>query len=212
MAPRQLAVLLLTLALAGCATPDGSPSPGTQSGSAAPSGVAPGRPYDAATVLQAMRESRRPGGVPEALQIQQVAAAAAAELWTFDGSPWATMAIGGACGPATCSLEVAGTPAGGAGTDLYSFSVDPDAGTVAVESVDLHGYPAALDAALDAAVQAVAADRVRGLAYSGARWLPPPEAGRFLVAYRSGGEEGAPGVDLLVDLDSGAVEAVSTPD
>jgi hypothetical protein len=205
MAPRQLAVLLLTLALTACTTPDGSPSPGMQTGSAAPSALEPGRPYDAAAVLEAMRASRRPGGVPEELRTEVLAGEVAVRLWTFNGSPWASMTIGGACGPATCSLEVAGTPAGGAGTDLYTFTIDPDAETVTAESSDLHGYPPALDAELEAAVQAAAAERVNGLAYSGARWLPPPATGQFWIAYRSGGEEGSVVLDVLLELDSGRV-------
>jgi hypothetical protein len=209
MAPRSFVALLLTLALASCTiTPSPTASatapPPSGSGSSGPA-VQPGRPYDADAVLQAMRDSRRPGGVPEALQTDEIAAAVAAELWTFDGRPWPQLVIGGACGPAICTLDVAGTPSAAAGSDLYSLSVDPDAASVTLDSGDLHGYPAALDGGLAEAGQAALGDRIRGLAYTGARWLPPPDAGRFWVSYRSGGEEGSPGLDVLLEPATGEV-------
>jgi hypothetical protein len=168
--------------------------------SASEPGSAPGRPYEAAEVLAAMRDSRRPGGVPDQLETDAIAAAVAERLWTWDGEPWDGLSIGGACGPEGCSLDVAGSPGGGAGTDLYSFSIDPAAGDVEMTASDLHGYPPALESELDAIARAaLAADQLRGLRLSGGRWLPPPDEGRYWLAYRSGGEEGAPGVDVLLD-------------
>lgn len=212
MASRIFVALMLTLALAACTS---TPSPTGSASVPAPSVtgiteplVQPGRPYDADAVLQAMRDSRRPGGVPEALQTDEVASAVAAQLWTFDGQPWAQLVIGGACGPSTCTLDVAGTPAGAAGSDLYSLSVDPDAASVTLEASDLHGYPAALDAQLDDAAQALVGDRLAGLSFVGARWLPPPDGGLFWVSYRSGGEEGSPGLDVLLDPVTGQVVEV----
>lgn len=225
--PRRAAFVLLavlTAALpAGCTapvppTPSGSqrpPSGQAASGVAAPSAspvnslTQPGRPYDAAAILAAMRGSRRPGGVPAAVQTDEVASAVAESIWTWDGDPWRVIAVGGSCGPASCLLDVAGSPAASAGADLYSFSVDPDGGSVELLTADLHGYPAALDARLDEVARAgIDPVRLADLALVGARWLPPPEAGRYWLAYRSGGEEGAPGLDVLVDLEAGEVLSI----
>lgn len=212
MAPLALVMLLLALALAACAGTDGS-SPRSQlaptatptipstSAEATPLGPLPARPYDGAAVLQAMRDSRRPGGVPSELQTDEIAAAVANELWTWNGERWPQLVVGGSCGPASCSLEVAGTPANAAGADLYVLSVDPDSAAVTVESSDLHGYPAQLDAQLQAIAQEVAPDAIAGLHFASAQWLPA-NASQYLLAYRSGGEEGSPGVDLLIDAAS----------
>jgi hypothetical protein len=113
--------------------------------------------------------------------------------------------VGGACGVAECSLEVAGSTNGMAGADLYSFTVDAAAGDVALELSDLHAYPAALDAELDQMARAAAGDELADLAFVSARWLPPPDQGRYWLAYRTGGEEGAPGLDLLLDSATGAI-------
>jgi hypothetical protein len=214
MARRQCAILLLTLALAACGAPPGASMPSgsaspamTDSPSAAPtlraSLAEPGRPYDGHAVLQAMRDSPRPGGVPDELETDEIAAAVARELWTWGGQAWPSMQIGGSCGPASCSLEVGGSPRGAAGSDLYVLRVDLASSAVSVDNIDLHGYPAALDRDLKAACSANAPNAVAGLAFTSARWIPPPDAGRFWVAYRSGGEEGSRGVDLLVDLATG---------
>ncbi|MGH2456780.1 MAG: hypothetical protein ACRDHD_11060, partial [Candidatus Limnocylindria bacterium] len=209
-ARRPIAGLLLLGALAtacGPVTPTGS-------GSAAPSPTAPtaGRPYDAAAILEAMRTSVRPGGVAAELQTEAIAAEVAASLWTWSGRSHPQLQVAGACGPTTCSLEVAGTPVGAAGTDLYVFLVTPSSGAVRLEAADLHGYPAELDAALDDLVRAqVPAERLAGLAMTAAGWQAPPLLGQFVVAYRSGGEEGSPAVDVVVDLFQGAVLEVRDP-
>ena len=212
MALRNLAALLLMLVLAACSMPNAS-SPGSSLGptrtatpapsapEATPSGPMPARPYAGAAVLQAMRDSRRPGGVPAELQTDEIAAAVANELWTWNGDPWPVLVIGGSCGPSSCSLEVAGTPSNAAGADLYLLSVDPATAAVTVESSDLHGYPAQLNAQLQAIAKDVAPDAIEGLRFASAQWLPT-DAGQYLVAYRSGGEEGSPGVDLLIDAAS----------
>jgi hypothetical protein len=214
--PHRLTMLGAILGLAACAGPiglPGAPTPAAKvsspsslpSANASPvSAAEPGRPYEGVAVLEAMRSSRRPGGVPDALQTRPIAMAVADALWTWDGHPWQTLVIGGACGPSSCSLEVAGSP-DGTGTDLYTFQIDPMDGTVTEVASDLHGYPAALDAELQAVAEAKAATMVAGLAFASASWLPPPDIGRYWVAYRSGGEEGSPGVDLLVDLAGGTV-------
>jgi hypothetical protein len=157
-------------------------------------------------ILEAMAASRRPGGVPAELQNRQVAASVAHAAWTWDGAPWDALAISGSCGPERCTLELAGTAGQGAGEDLYSFSVDADARRAELVAADLHGYPSDLEADLDAAARAALdPKRLEGLALVGARWLPPPDRDRYLLAYRSGGEEGAPRLDVLLDLATGEV-------
>jgi hypothetical protein len=145
-----------------------------------------------------MRDSRRPGGVPAELQTDEIAAAVANELWTWNGHPWPFLVIGGSCGPSSCSLEVAGTPPDAAGADLYVLGVDPTSAAVSVESSDLHGYPSQLEGQLKAIAQEVAPGAVQGLRFASAQWIPSAP-GQYLLAYRSGGEEGSPGVDLLID-------------
>ena len=38
-----------------------------------------------------------------------------------------------------------------------------------------------------------------GLLLTSARWLPPPDGGQFVLAYRGDGEEGSCGLDLTLD-------------
>jgi hypothetical protein len=163
----------------------------------------PGRPYDAQDVLSAMRDSRRPAGVPDELETDAIAQAVGSQLWTWDGQPWVALSIGGACGPSTCSLDVAGSRDEAVGADLYSFDIDMASGDVSLTTSDLHAYPQALDRQLEQAAKAVAGTQLAGLAYISAQWLRPPDAGRYWLAYRTGGEEGAPGLDLLLDLATG---------
>jgi hypothetical protein len=211
--------LLVTLTLSAC----GGPSPtevapsagGTFPASTVPRQpsdppAAPGRPYDADSLLAAMRASTRPGGVPDQLETDAVAEAVSGQIWTWDGQPWQVLSAGGACGPTACTLDVAGSADGAAGADLYSFGVEPEGDQVTLLASDLHAYPTSLDARLDQAARAAAGEELGDLAYVGARWLPPPDDGRYWLAYRSGGEEGAPGVDVLLDLDSGAVLELRT--
>jgi hypothetical protein len=208
MATRHLVALLLTLALASCGSPEPSSPAENQTPNLLPSPSSagtPGRPYDGAAILQSMRESRRPGGVPAQLQTDEIAAAVANELWTWDGRAWPQLIIGGACGDSTCSLEVSGAPAEAAGADLYVLTIDPASAAVAAEGTDLHGYPAWVEADLRSAALAAAPDAIEGLTFVSARWLPPPDAGQYWLSYRSGGEEGSPGVDLRLDLASGTL-------
>ncbi len=209
----RIATLALTLSLASCATPaptGGSPEAGetaAASRTTQPSGavmVEPARPYDAATLLMAMRDSRRPGGVPDRLETDELARSLAAQIWTWNGERWPAISVGGACGPSSCTLEVAGSRDGAAGADLYSFEVAAN-GTATLLTADLHAYDAALDEILDRTARAAVGDELAGLTYVGASWLPPPNAGVYRLAYRSGGEEGAPGMDLLLRLGSGRV-------
>lgn len=214
LARASAASIVLVAACGGptpSSAPDGSAEPSRAAPSAAPSGststlATPGTPYTAADVLAAMRDSRRPGGVPDQLETDALAGAIAEQLWTWDGEPWATWSIGGACGPDACTLDVAGSPPGDAGTDLYTFELDVGSVTVALAGTDLHGYPPDLEARLDAVARgAIDAERLAGLSLVGVRWLPPPETDHYWLAYRSGGEEGSPRLDVMVDLASGDV-------
>lgn len=212
---RHLSVwLVLTLALAACSGPSQSSSPSAtvEGASVEPTATLepgdsqaamPGRPYDAEAVLAGMRDSQRPGGVPHQLETDEIAGVVSRELWTWDGQPWQVLSIGGACGPDSCSLDVAGSRGDTSGADLYSFVVDPASRAVTISTTDLHAYPGGLDVSLKAAARAAGGESLDGLAFVGASWLPPPHAGRYWLAYRSGGEEGAPGLDLLIDLASG---------
>jgi len=185
-----------TATLTPLATPTPSPVPG-------PSGIelpAVGRPFDAATILTAMRESRRPGGVPDQLESHAIAAAVAAAISTFDGLPWTTMAASGSCGPESCTLEVAGTRPDSHGDDVWTFDVRPADGTVAVTMAELRGMPNQLVPALDGLAHSLLpAGSLDGLLLTSAMWLPPPEGGQFVLSYRGDGEEGSCGIDLRLD-------------
>lgn len=223
----SLLVAVLAALLAACATErptptqsDPSPTPAPTSAaptasveaSAGPSLAppAPGRPYESEDILAAMRESRRPGGVPDELETAEIAGAIADEIWTLGGEPWAIVAIGASCGEPSCDVEVAGAPAGGAGEDLYLFRVDPARGAVELLQSILLGIDPATVEALDAYARDRWSGDLDGFALATARWLPPPDDGRFVLAYRSGGEEGSPAFDLLVDVEAGTVSEMPT--
>jgi hypothetical protein len=185
------------------ATP--SPTPTTAPRVALPE---PGRPFGAAALLAAMRDSRRPGGVPDQLETDAIASALADAIWTFDGAPWTTTAAGGSCGPQTCTLELAGTRDGLAGDDLWVFSVSSATGAVEVVAAELRSLPADLPATLDGLVRVLDADgSLAGLVPASVKWLPPPAGGAFVVSYRSGGEEGSCGADVTLDALGGAIVA-----
>jgi hypothetical protein len=220
-------VAAVALLLAACTTPPtpssvsprasvastgGSPTPaGTPSDSPLISMPASGRPYDADDLLLAMRDSRRPGGVPDQVETDAIATALAEAIWTYDGAPYPLLVVGGSCGPSSCTVEASGSPAGAAGADLYAFSVTPASGAVELLAADLHGYPTGVDALLDQVARSALGAQLDGLAIAGASWLLPPESGRFRAAYRSGGEEASPGLDVVVDLVAGGVVGTSQP-
>jgi hypothetical protein len=159
-----------------------------------------------------MASSRRPGGIPRQLQTTPIAVAIAAQVWTYDGTPWPAITTGGSCGPQSCTLDVSGIPDRGAGEDLYTFAITPADASVELLVADLHGYPKDLDAELDAIARAgVDPGRLAGLDLVGARWLPPPRDGQFVLSYRSGGEEGSPALDVTVDLGARRVLEVARP-
>jgi len=189
---RLLAAALLVLTGCGTTTP---PAPST-----AVVVPEPGRPYDADALLDAMRDSRRPGGVPVELQDGDIAAALADALWTFGGEPWDDIAAGGSCGPSTCTLELSGGRGHAHGEDAWVFSIDPATASVEVIAADLHAVPDETAAALDRWTRALDVDGVLdGLGLTAVRWLPPPAEDRFRLAYRSGNEERSCSVDLELD-------------
>jgi hypothetical protein len=217
--------LLVVLQLAACGTTDGSPTPPAQASAEEPSadattgepqpsslvGVArAGRPYDADDILALMRESRRPGGVPDEVETPEIAAAIAEEIWTIGGEPWAVASIGGSCGPQACDLEVAGTPVELAGEDLYLFRVVPETGSVERTGSVLLGIEPETVAELDRLVRERYDGDLEGFGLTTVRWLPPPDEGRYILAYRSGGEEGSPALDLEFDSASGEVIEMPT--
>lgn len=224
---RPLAVLAV-LVLAACGTsaptassnasigttPTATPTaPPTTPGPSALAPIAlpdPGRPYDAEDLLEAMRDSRRPGGVPTELQEPGIAARLAERLWTFDGEPWDAVAAGGSCGPSTCTLELSGGTEAADGEDVWVFAVDPTDGAVEVVSADLHAVPDETAAALDRWARAIdAAGLLDGLLYTTLRWLPPPAEDRFRLAYRSGNEEESCAVDLELDAAAGRIVEIT---
>jgi hypothetical protein len=177
--------------------------------SARPSTVAidlpePGRPFDAATLLTAMRESRRPGGVPGEIETDVIAMALADAVWTFDGQPWTTMAAAGSCGPTSCTLEIAGTRDGTQGDDLWAFEVRPSTGSVEVVSADLRSLPTGLLVELEELTRSVDPRITAGLRLTSARWLPPPVSGHFVLSFRTG-DSGSCGVDYTFDAIDAAV-------
>lgn len=205
--PAAVAMLILAACAAPVPTPSTAPSPTPAAPTFAPIALPdPGRPYDADDLLDAMRDSRRPGGVPAELQDPQIAAELADRLWTFDGQPWDAIAAGGSCGPATCSLEVSGGPAARDREDAWVFSIDRASGAVEVVTADLRAVPDETAAILDRWARVLDEDGLLdGLLTTSANWLPPPAEDRFRLAYRSGGEEGSCAVDLELDAAAGRI-------
>jgi len=175
--------------------------------------VAPGQPFDTATVLDAMRDSRRPDGVPDQLETDAIAAALAERIWTIDGQPWTTMSAGGSCGPVRCTLEIGGSRAGGQGEDLWIFEVIPAGGEVAVIETNLRSVPSETADAVDRLARA-ADPRIddAGLLLVSVRWLPPPDDETFELSYRSGNEEGSCELELTADVGSREVDSRSATD
>ena len=173
------------------------------SAQATPEVADPGRPFDAETLLEAMRDSRRPGGVPDALETEAVAARLADAIWTVDGRPWATLSAGGSCGPEACTLEIGGAHAGAEGEDVWTFTVTPATGSVALSSTTLRSLPTQLVARLDDLARRLhPLPDERSLLVGAAAWQPPPDDGRFVLSYRSGDETGC-ALELTLDLGDG---------
>lgn len=171
----------------------------------------PGRPFDVPDLLEAMGSSPRPGGVPDQLKTGAIAAALAERIWTFSGAPWPQVVAGGSCGPERCTLEVGGTPSGALGEDLYVFSVVPASEAVELERAELRGLPESLLSELEALARgAMPEDALAGLRLVSARWLRPPNDGKFVLSFRSGEEEFSCGVDLTLDARRAAVTEQQT--
>ena len=227
MTASRLPAAVLVLALAGCGTTAPTPSPGpsgvaTSQATTAPAATPdpsraapialtdPGRPYDAEDLLQAMRDSRRPGGVPTELQDSDIAAELAERLWTIDGEPWNAIAAGGACDASACSLELSGGTGATGGEDVWVFMINLTSGAVEVVNADLHAVPAETAVTLDRWARALDEDGLLdGLLTTAVRWLPPPAEDRFRLAYRSGDEEGSCSVDLELDAAAGRITEVT---
>jgi hypothetical protein len=213
-APAILALIALLTACADTAPP--SDPDASASGSPTAGGIAlpePSRPFDAATLLDAMRESRRPGGVPDELETDAVASALAEAIWTLDGEPWNAVAAGGSCGTDTCTLEIAGADDGAQGDDLWVFAVAPATGAVQLQTTDLRSLPTDLVGRLDELTRSlVPLAELDGLILTNVRWLPPPDGGQFVVSYRSGGEEGQCGVDVTIDATVPEIVSGGSPD
>lgn len=225
MIRRAVAAAGISLGIAACAgvtpaTPS-TPAPTGAEPSTAASGPIgdpgnplslrpPGQPFTASQILEAMRDSRRPGGVPDELETEAIAAAVADALWTLEGEPWTSITAGGTCGEDACILELAGRPSGAAGEDVWVLEVTPDGGVEAL-SADLHGVPSTLLGGLDAFARAAdEGGRLDDLVLTAVRWQPPPNETRFVLAYRSGDEEGSCVLDLELDTADGSVTELSS--
>lgn len=152
-----------------------------------------------------MRDSRRPGGVPDELETEAIAAEIAGSIWTIDGEPWTSMTIGGSCGPTRCTLDVGGARPGTVGEDLWSFEVIPASGEVVVLDATLRALPDDLVELADrVARDSGALGEPADLLLVSARWLGP-DTSRFALMYSSGNEEESCRVDVTVDVASGEV-------
>jgi hypothetical protein len=158
-------------------------------------------------VLEEMGGSTRPGGVPDEVQTLVIAEEIARTVWTVDGVAWDTAAIGGFCGTSTCTIDLAGAHLGRAGEDLWTVEVDLRSGSVSPMATEVRSLPWALVDELDRLARSLDEEGNLGpMQLTTARWLPPPEKpGRFLLSYRSGGEEGACARDLLLDARRGEI-------
>jgi hypothetical protein len=169
----------------------------------------PAPAYDADEILAAMRDSRRPGGVPDEIETEDIAAGIAQAVLTLGGDPWDALSIGASCGPEWCTVDVAGTREGQDGADAWILAVT-SSGEVEVVESDLHLLPEGIGSVLDAAArQGEAAEALDDLVLASIRWLPPGEAARFVLAYRAGDEEGSCERDVLLDEEGGLVRVDS---
>ncbi len=183
-----------------------APSPTDEPEPSASAAVGPGRPYDAADILEAMRASPRPDGVPGVLQTDAIASAIADEIWTIDGEPWDTFLIGASCGPDSCLVEVVGSRDEAEDDDAWTFGVNPGTGEVTVGATDLRALPPAFVADLDRLARSLVDDAPIGsMVLANVAWLPPADVNRFAMSYRTGGEEGSCGVDVVIDIDERVV-------
>jgi hypothetical protein len=219
-------LVALAVLLAACAdvappspTPNPTASPGpSQAATPSPTHTAvelppASRPFDPGMLLGAMRESRRPGGVPDELETDAIASALAEAIWTVDGQPWTAISAGGSCGPNTCTLEISGAAAGAQGDDLWIFEIAPDTGDVHLLSTELRSLSNTSVGRLDALTRSLVAPAILDdLILTNVRWLPPPDEGQFVLSYRSGDEEGSCGADVTIDAVAGDVVSGGSSD
>jgi hypothetical protein len=171
----------------------------------------PGQPFDADDILVAMEDSRRPGGVPEELQTEAVAAAVADVLWTLEGEPWETISAGGSCDAGDCTLELAGSAATAEQEDVWVLAIRPETAEVEVITADLHAVPIGAAEALDRMARGMAAEgALDDLLLTSVRWQPPPDASRFVLAYRSGDEEESCSLDVELDIEAATATEVAS--
>lgn len=157
-----------------------------------------------------LEASRRPDGIPGEAFAPDVLAALADTIWTFDGRPWQTADASGTCGSETCQLEVAGTRDGRAGDDLWVLQIDRGSGALAVTSAVLQSIPDDDVTAIDRlARDIITAGALDDAVLTGARWLPPPEAGHFILSYRSSEAAGGCGLEVVIDAIAPEVSAVT---
>ena len=220
---RHAIAALTLIALAACAgaapdpTATETPLPSTTPSGPVPTAEeseapwSPGAPYDAGAILDAMRESRRPGGVPDVLETEAVAARIADAIWTVDGEPWSSTTIGGSCGPVRCTVEVGGMRRGSIGEDLWVLEVIPGSGEVAVLEANLRSVTPEIGEVVDALARAAepGIDR-EGLALASVRWAGPSDEEAFELSYRSGDEEGSCLVEVRVETRSGSTTVLGS--
>lgn len=197
---------------AACASPAPSEPAdhSTHAGTSAPPSASadgsaePGQPYTGAEILDAMSRSPRPDGVPDEVETEAIAAAIADSIWTFDGEPWDTIVIGGTCAADSCLVEVAGSRAAADADDVWVFTVEPADEAVAVESTDLGAIPAPTVADLDRLARSlIDGAALEGMIQTATTWEPPPDSGHYTLSYRSGGEEGSCGAEIVIDAARG---------
>ena len=204
MTLRGRGMAALTAILVGCASP--APTPTQLETPAIQAGYA----YEAEEILEAMRTSRRPDGVPEQLQTDAIASRVAGAIWTIDGRPWTTMAIGGSCGPTECTLDVSGSHADG--EDAWTFRIIPAEPRVETLTAQI-AAGSEVAARADAHARAsIIGPEVTNMILASATWEPPPQAGVMRLAYREGNEEGSCRHDVLVEVLTGRVSLVDELD
>ena len=65
---------------------------------------------------------------------------------------------------------------------------------------------------MDAMARESVGGRLEGLVLGSASWLPPPDDGRLVLAYRAGDEEGSCRREVTVDARSGGVSVTESLD
>ena len=106
----------------------------------------PGRPYDAAAVLAAMRDSRRPGGVADSSADRADCGRRGRPAVDLGRIGLDRLAMGGGCGADACRLEVTGSAEDPPGATPTPSRSSRPAARSQLTTADLHGYPATLEA------------------------------------------------------------------